>query len=433
MSRPDATNGAPGGSVDVGTSVGPEATAGVRPRPGVIEVAAAARPRTASPAAIAPAVLGLGLARPAGRLDADAAARHAAERCGADPDVRSRVLRHARRAGIRRRASVIADELGSFYPAPADPARPGAAGPGTAARMRRYEREAPGLAAAAGARAIRAAGVDPARVTHTVLVSCTGFASPGVDHALVDRLGLPDDVERTVVGFMGCHGALNGLRTAAHAVRAEPGALVLVVAVELCSLHFAYGDDPQRIVANTLFADGAAAVVVGDPAAASAGRSRGTTTNAGVAAVHARPLAAPPVRLLAHGGGRVPGTAPLMSWRIGDDGFLMTLEPEVPDAIDTALGPWLEGWLARHGRTRGDVGGWIVHPGGPRILDAAERALGLPRHGLLESRAVLRACGNMSSPTVLFALRRALRRGMPRPIGIVGLGPGLSIEAALLG
>jgi predicted naringenin-chalcone synthase len=380
--------------------------------------------RAASADAMTPTILGLGVARPAGRLDARTAADHAAARCGPDATVQERVHRHARRAGIRRRASVIADELDAFYPRPdADTDAASVTGPGTAARMERYARHAPPLAVTAARRALRCAGVDPRRITHLVLVSCTGFASPGVDHAVIEQLELNPSVQRTTVGFMGCHGALNGLRTAAHAVRAEPGAIALLVAVELCSLHFAYGDHPQRIVANTLFADGAAAMIVGPAASRGPRRSE--------RAADGRTRRDPAV--LAHGSAVIPQSGDLMSWRIGDDGFLMTLEPRVPAAVEEHLGPWLDEWLGIHGLRRSDVARFIVHPGGPRILDAAERSLGLPRGDLDASRAVLAACGNMSSPTVLFALRRTLRHEVGGPIVLVGLGPGLSIEATLLG
>ena len=361
---------------------------------------------TAAPEA---ALLGLGLARPAGRLEAMAAARHAAARCGTDPAVRQRVLKLAERAGIHRRASVIAEQLESFHP-------PGG-GAGTAARMQAYERFAPPLAHAAASLAFRASGVAAAECTHLVLVSCTGFASPGVDHAIIRSLGLNPGIQRTTIGFMGCHGMLNGLRVAALTARAEPTSRTLVVAVELCSLHFAYGPHPQRLVANTLFADGAAAAMVGVPAA---GRSAGRSCQ-------------PPLRLRAHGSQVIADTSGEMSWRIGDDGFLMTLEPSVPTTIRRHLGPWMDAWLAGAGLRRTDVGGWVVHPGGPRILTAVEAALELGRDELAASRRVLARCGNMSSPTVMFALRRMLRRSPARrPLVMLGLGPGLSIETALL-
>jgi predicted naringenin-chalcone synthase len=363
---------------------------------------------TVTPSDTDAAILGLGLARPAGRIEAADAARHAAARCGPDPAVRQRVLKLAERAGIHRRASVIADELESFHP-------PGDDGAGTAARMSAYERHAPPLAHAAASRALRSAGTAAAACTHLVLVSCTGFASPGVDHAIMRSLGLDPGIQRTVVGFMGCHGMLNGLRVAALTVRAEPEARVLVVAVELCSLHFAYGPHPQRIVANTLFADGAAAVLVGRAGGSDADDS--------------------PNRLgiRDHGSHVIADTSGEMSWRIGDDGFLMTLEPSVPQTIRRHLGPWMDAWLAARGLRRADVGGWIVHPGGPRILTAVEDALDLDAEALSCSRHVLSRCGNMSSPTVFFALRRMLRRTpRPGPIIMLGLGPGLSIEAALL-
>src|SRR5205814_2071476 len=140
-------------------------------------------------------------------------------------------------------------------------------GPTTGQRMAVYQREAEDLSVRAAQAALHAAGVGPGAITHLVTVSCTGFQAPGVDLALVHRLSLAPGVARTHVGFMGCHGALNGLRVARAFTTADPAARVLLSAVELCSLHFHYGYDPKKMVANALFADGAAAVV-GAPAAA---------------------------------------------------------------------------------------------------------------------------------------------------------------------
>src|SRR5437870_9020545 len=116
------------------------------------------------------------------------------------------------------------------------------------------------LADAAGGPALRDAGVSPGRVTHVVTVSCSGFHAPGFDVALIKQLGLKAGVARTQIGFMGCHGLLNGLRVARAFITADPSACVLLGAVELCSLHHQYGWDPDQIVANALFADGAAAI-----------------------------------------------------------------------------------------------------------------------------------------------------------------------------
>ncbi len=276
--------------------------------------------------------------------------------------------------------------------------------------MRHYAELAPPLAVQAAAAALGPSGVRAGDLTHLVTVSCTGFVAPGVDVALIRSLGLPPTVQRTHIGFMGCHGALNGLRVARAFAAAEPDARVLLCAVELCTLHYHYGWDAQKVIANALFADGAAAVV-GVPAGA-----------------------APPGawRVEATGSCLVPDSADAMSWTVGDHGFEMTLARQVPRLIAVHLRPWLEAWLARHGAALDAVGSWAVHPGGPRILDAVEEGLGLPRAALEPSRAVLRDHGNMSSPTVLFILDRLRAARAPRPCVALGFGPGLVAEAALL-
>jgi len=315
-----------------------------------------------------------------------------------------------RRSGVRRRGSVALEgppEAPTAGP-PFDGDDP--AGPGTGARMAAYERHAPPLGCAAAAAALADAGIGPERVAHVVTVTCTGFMAPGLAVHLVRSLGLRSDVTRTQVGFMGCHGALVGLRTAAALAATTPGRAALVVAVELCSLHFQYGWDPGAVVANALFADGAGAAVV-------------TTGRSG----HGNA----PV-LAATGSWLAPGSEEAMTWRIGDRGFRMTLSPEVPALIRRDLRQGLEPWLEGQGLTVGDVGGWAVHPGGPRILTAVTEALDLDPTAVDISRSVLAEHGNMSSPTVLFVLDRLRSAGAPRPWVALGFGPGLTTEAALL-
>jgi len=275
--------------------------------------------------------------------------------------------------------------------------------------MASYEAEAPPLAEVAARRALEDASTSVDSITHLVTVSCTGFFSPGLDAALIDALELPRTVHRTHVGFMGCHGALNGLRVAASQA-GEPEARILLCAVELCSLHFAYGWDSEMLVANTLFADGAAAVV-GVPV------QNGETSGWNVQA---------------QGTFLMPNSGDAMSWRIGDHGFRMTLSAEVPELIRTNLGGWLGGWLQQQGLALEDVGSWAVHPGGPRILDAVEDAVALENGALDVSRGVLRGHGNMSSPTVLFVLERLRKADAPLPCVTLAFGPGLVVEALLV-
>ena len=371
-------------------------------------------------------IMGIGTAVPEHDAGQAEAAELHAELSGLDR-VRARVLRTLyRRSGVERRASVLLDRPDgplatrqSFYRPVRDE---GDLGPSTADRMGRYEAHAPGLALRAAGRAMSDAGQDPAGVSHLVTVSCTGFASPGVDIRLVEELGLDRDVTRTQVGFMGCHGALNGLRVAHGYVRAEPESVVLLCAVELCSLHFAYGWDPEAMVANALFADGAGAVVcAGGPVAG--GRADGP--DAGGPSPGGWTVASTGTVLLDESGDD-------MTWRIGNHGFRMTLSSRVPDIIGGQLAGWLEPWLARSGLEPDDVATWAVHPGGPRILDAVEGSLGLDRSRTEAARSVLRGHGNMSSATILFILERLRRERAPLPCVALAFGPGLVAEAALI-
>jgi predicted naringenin-chalcone synthase len=294
----------------------------------------------------------------------------------------------------------------SFFPAMRDVHD---RGPSTAERMARYEREAPGLAAEAARAALADGGWEPRDITHIVSVSCTGFAAPNFDLGLVRELGLPPTVARTHVGFMGCHGALNGLRVARAYTASDPEARVLVCAVELCSIHYQYGWRPDQLVANAIFGDGAAALV-------------------GAAE---RPEQGEAWELTRSGSALLEDSAELMRWRIGDHGFEMSLGARVPGVIERELRPWLDGWLASQALSVDAIASWAIHPGGPRILESVAEATGIGRAEYAISQEVLAEFGNMSSPTVLFILERLRRRGAPRPCLALGFGPGLAVEAAL--
>lgn len=362
-------------------------------------------------------ILGLGTAVPAKSI-AQSAALEMARFISAPDEEQGRLLPVLyRRTNVQRRGSVLLEDgengdvsrAQSFFSPASGPLDQG---PGTGARLDRYAREAPVLASDAGRAAMEEAGVLPGRVTHLVTVSCTGFMAPGLDAMLIKGLGLSREVQRTHVGFMGCHGAINGLRVAKAFVDADPAAMVLVVAVELCSLHFHYGAHPERMVANALFADGAAGVVVG----------RG-----GDGSEDARP------RLVGFGSCIIPESEDAMTWRIGDNGFEMTLSARVPDLIRSKLCGWVDAWLGGLGLERGGIGAWAIHPGGPRILSTVAETLGLKEGATDASRDVLAERGNMSSPTVLFILRELMRRGSPRPFVGLGFGPGLVAEGMVVG
>lgn len=313
---------------------------------------------------------------------------------------------------IERRSSVLLESANgsgvrqSFYPPPSSPQD---RGPLTETRMKKYEQEAPALAARACRRALAEAHVEPKEITHLVTVSCTGFGAPGVEFEMIKRLGLPHTVGRVNVGFMGCHGSLNALRVAQAFADSDPNARVLLCSVELCSLHYHYGDNTQQLVANALFADGAAAMVID-------GQRNG------------RPAA---WEVAGCGSCMFPDADDAMTWRIGNHGFEMTLAQEVPNLIHENLRPWLAGWLATFDLTIEQIVSWAVHPGGPKIVSCVADALGLEPGATDVSLEVLADCGNMSSATVPFVLHRLSQRNAPAPCVAMGFGPGLVAETAL--
>jgi predicted naringenin-chalcone synthase len=314
------------------------------------------------------------------------------------------------RTQVRQRGSVLASGNADQHPSSERLPFYGSHSPSTAARMAAFADHAAPLALAAVRDALVDAAMEASRITHLITVCCTGFQAPGVDLALIEQLDLDAGVQRTHVGFMGCHGALNGLRVAQAFVEADADAVVLLCSVELCSLHLYYGWDPEKVVANALFADGAAALVA-----------------------TARPTdPGPGLHLLATGSTVIPHTANLMHWQIGDHGFEMGLSSRVPEAVAAQLSPWLEHWLHRSRLRLADIANWAVHPGGPRILQACAAALQLEPHQIAASQAVLQEHGNMSSATILFILDRLRRAAVPGPCLALAFGPGLCAEVALL-
>jgi len=356
---------------------------------------------------------GLGTAVPPHAISQEDAAAAAALRGCASPDEQRQLKALYRLSRVKKRHSVLLESGSDPGPARQSFFPPmlgaGDRGPTTGERMSRYEAEAPALAAMAARRALEDAGRAPGDVTHIVSVSCTGFVAPSFDLGLVRALGLPWTVARTHVGFMGCHGALNGLRVASGYADADPDACILVCAVELCSLHYQYGWNADLAVSNGIFADGAAALVGG----------------AGPA------LSGDDWTLARSGASLLEDSAELMAWRIGNHGFEISLSARVPGVIESALAPWLDGWLASQGLARGDIATWAIHPGGPRILESVAAATGIGRDAYAISQEVLGEFGNMSSPTILFILERLRKRGAPRPCLALGFGPGLAVEAAL--
>jgi predicted naringenin-chalcone synthase len=267
--------------------------------------------------------------------------------------------------------------------------------PSTAARMALYEPHALDLAM----RALRHLDVDPAGITHLLVASCTGFTAPGLDFQIMRAAGLPDGTQRTIVGFMGCFAAVNVLKIADQIVRADSASRVLVINLEISSLHLQ--EDFQnlpKMLSFLLFADGAsAALVTAAPAGIALGRFRATV---------------------------IPSSQDLITWRIGNSGFEMHLSGKVPGLIRR--------WLPEHGPgllpSEPPVL-WAVHAGGRSILDSVQQGLHLRPEALRFSREILRDFGNMSSATLMFVLKKILLdKDAVGPGLAMAFGPGLSVE-----
>ncbi len=307
--------------------------------------------------------------------------------------------RMAARSGIEHRWSVLApddarlDEGKGFYGGPDAPS--------TARRMQIYADAAPELA-------IKAIEKLPelGRITHVVVASCTGFVAPGIDQIIAKRLGLAENVERVLIGFMGCYAAITALRTARHIVRSEPAARVLVVTVELSTLHHQQTFDIEPLLAGAQFGDGAAAAIV-------TASGEGLGLGAGISAA-------------------LEDSGDLITWDIVDTGFKMRLSGEVPGRITAAIAQNTVRERITGGVPVEQIEAWAIHAGGRSILDAVEHGLALAEGSLADSREVLRSCGNMSSSTLMFVLERIMPQRPARGVALA-FGPGLAMEGLHFG
>jgi predicted naringenin-chalcone synthase len=320
-------------------------------------------------------------------------------------DRREQLLFHrmAERSGIAQRWSVLTDpddrnprtDGGGFYGRLIMPS--------TAERMAVYAAAAPKLALAAIEDLSRHVSLEG--ITHLVVASCTGFTAPGLDQVLAARLDLPPTVERLFIGYMGCYAGITALRSARHIVRSDPAARVLVLCLELCTLHLQDKAPVESLLAMLQFGDGAAAALV-------AAEGDGPALTGSFSCT-------------------IPGTADLIRWTIGDSGFVMHLSGQVPGQIRTALSEEEQRTALLPFEPQA-VDRWAVHAGGRSILDAVETGLGLDADALNDSRAVLHEYGNMSSATLLFVLARTLQSRLTGPSVAMAFGPGLAVEGLTL-
>ena len=317
-------------------------------------------------------------------------------------------------SGIETRYSVISDfskAAGEFNFFPNDPAKEF---PTTAERMKLYHTHALPLALAAIKDCIsNSDACDIKKITHLITVSCTGMYAPGIDIEIIQKLELNPSTKRTTVNFMGCYGAFNGLKIADAFCRAEPNAKVLLVCIELCSIHFQKNFALENLISNAIFSDGAAAVLV----QAHSNHHKQLKINS----FHCD---------------LIPQTNQEMAWSIADYGFDIVLSSYVPKIIKTGIAAFTKKLLNQSNDALSEVDFYAIHPGGIKILQACEEALPISVEDNKHSYDVLRNFGNMSSATILFVLKNIWNSldssDDNKNIFSCAFGPGLTLESMLL-
>ena len=312
-----------------------------------------------------------------------------------------------RATGIKTRYSVIKDYVtgvdNSFYPNNQD-LEPF---PDTESRMNLYKKEAVKLANNAILDCVEGSKFDLKSITHLITVSCTGFYAPGLDIDIVNQFGLKSNISRTAINYMGCYAALSALKIGNAILSADPDSRVLIVAVELCSIHFQKQDTEDNRLATALFGDGAAAVVLES--------SANEAVN---------------LELIHFESEILPEGSSDMVWSVGNQGFEMRLSSYIPAIIEKGIDGLLNSYEKNNS---GEFNHFAIHPGGIKILEAVERKLGIAKEQNRFAHQILRDYGNMSSPTILFVLKSLKESLADKNDGesIFGLafGPGLTLES----
>lgn len=290
--------------------------------------------------------------------------------------------------------------------------KPGKSEPDIAERMSLYQKESVRLGMDVSNEVIKKAGLNNQDITHIITVSCTGFFAPGLETVLTEGLGLDKRVKRYTVNFMGCYAAFQAMRLADLIARSDSSCRILMVCVELCSMHFRKDNSDDNLLSTFLFSDGAAACVI------SKNPSPGRRS----------------VSLCSFNSLLIPEGKHEMAWYMGNNSFEMILSRNVPVHIEKYIAKEFFDLISNHDLSKKDIAYYAIHPGGKSILEAYERALVLPRKNLSESYEILQSFGNMSSATIFFVLKNILdgtsgnRRGW---IYSAAFGPGLTIESGL--
>jgi alpha-pyrone synthase len=337
-----------------------------------------------------------------------------AEGAGMNVEERKKLSVLYKASGIKKRYSVLPDfgtskENYTFFKK-----KDGISLPGIKPRMELYQNEALKIALEAIRDCfLQHSSVNPLQITHLITVSCTGMYAPGLDIEIISSLNLSENIRRTCVNFMGCYAAFNALKIADSICRADENAKVLIVCVELCTIHYQNKKDRDTLLSNALFSDGAAAVII---------ESKSEQKSAlQIDSFHCD---------LNTGGSKE------MAWYITDNGFEMTLSSYVPELIRNGIGKLTGNLLGKFGLNAADIDCFAIHPGGKRILEVIEQELMIPRNKNSYSHKILSEYGNMSSATILFVLRDVLnnfRNTMQHgKVLSFAFGPGLTLESMLL-
>ena len=342
-----------------------------------------------------PSILSIATAVPEHVLEQGDIARRAGRMFGERLAVWDRVANVFHTSGIKTRRAV---RPADWYETPR----------GWPERTAAYLEGACDLFRKAAGEALTRAGLAPGDVDSIVTVSSTGIATPSLEARVAADMGFRPGVRRVPVFGLGCGGGVAGLALASRLARAEPGSIVLFVAVELCSLSFRLDTlSKANIVATALFGDGAAACIV-------------STAAPGLAAIEAA------------GEHNWPGTLGIMGWDVEPQGFGVIFDRAIPPFVASELGGALDAICAREGVDRSRIDRYICHPGGAKVVEALEACLRLPDGALDVERAILAEYGNMSAPTVLFVLERLAQGQLPEAMLMTAMGPGFTASCVAL-
>ena len=278
-------------------------------------------------------------------------------------------------------------------------------------RMKIYNQEAPALSIRAITDCIEGY-IHPSDITHLITVSCTGMSAPGLDLQIAEAMGLASNIFRTSVNFMGCYAAVHALKLAKLICDGTPTANVVIVATELCTIHFQNEYTADNVASSLLFADGCAAALISNTIK--------TDNSLALKGFYSQ---------VEYRGKKD------MAWELSSKGFLMTLSGYIPHLVEQDINGLVDNALKHYGLQKQDITQWCIHPGGKKILEVIEKQLKLGKDDLCRSRKVLSEYGNMSSPTILFVLKEFMQSKKIDNTNIFGVafGPGLTMETFIAG